>query len=203
MCCRKKNKTIHSIWDSNDTDRGSNYGELGVDLPEIKEVNLPKYSIDGFFSVISKGNVDKVKEYLDNGLDIECRNSEGDTPLIWASIYGQSEVVDLLLKHGANPDVESNLYCIIPLIKASARGYKEIVDLLLKHGANPNIKDKYGETSIYMASRYGYKDIVDLLLKYGANPNVKDEDGETPLKIASSKGYKDIVTLLKNFGAKE
>ena len=64
------NGKIHSIWDSSDTKRGSSYEEINVDLPYVKEINLPKYSVSGLMDEIDKGNLDKVKEYLSNGFKV-------------------------------------------------------------------------------------------------------------------------------------
>ena len=206
---QRKDKIIHSIWDASDTLRGSNYEDLGVDLPEVKGVNIPKYSLDDFFKFIEKGNVDKVKEFLDNGYDPNIENDSdvllntpyyGETPLHIASEEGHKEIVEVLLKHSADPNIK-NRWDNTPLLMASFKGHKDIVELLLKHGADPNVKDQWGETSLYTASEKGYKDMVELLLKHNADPNIKNDSGETPLHRASEKGHKDIVELLLEHGA--
>ena len=196
---QRKDKTIQSIWDASDTNRGSSYVGLDVYLPEVKEVNIPKYSLDDFFSVINKGDIQKVKEFLDNGYVPDIKNKYGETPLHMASFIGHKDIVKLLLKQGADPNFK---IIETPLHKASAEGHKDIVELLLKHGADPNIKRKYTErTSLHSASERGYKEIVDLLLNQGADPNVKDNRGNTPLSYASGKGNIDIVELLLKHGA--
>ena len=197
---QRKDKAIHSIWDARDTLRGSSYDELGVDLPEVKEINLSKYTIDGFIKEIRKNKVDKVKEYIDNGLDLNSKGAYGKTPLYWASFGGHKDIVELLLSNGADPDIKDE-YDITPLYLASRNGRKDIVELLLKHGADLNIKDEYGITPLHLASDKVYKDIVELLLKYGADPNVENNGGNTPLYVASFDGHKDIVELLLKHGA--
>ena len=198
---QRKNKTINSIWDSSDTFRGSSYDVLGIDLPEVKEVNLPKYSLDGFFSVIEKGNIDKVKKYLDHGYDLNIKNDSGETPLHLASEKGYKEIVELLLKKGADPNIKNVYAGLSPLYLASVEGHKDIVELLLKYGANPNIKSDSEETPLHWASIEGYKEIVELLLNHGVDPNIKNAYGETPLYLASSNRHKDIVELLLKHGA--
>jgi len=42
---------------------------------------------------------------LDSGANIEARNAEGDTPLLRAAAYGQTEIFQLLLERGAKMNV--------------------------------------------------------------------------------------------------
>ena len=95
---------------------------------------------------------------------IECDT----TSLYIASENGHKEIVDLLLKNGANPNIYSIKFPdVSPLHVASKNGHKEIVDLLLKNGANPNAKFN-GLSPIDFASQKGYKEIVVLLQKHGS-----------------------------------
>ena len=45
---------------------------------------------------------------LENGAAIDIQNAFGETPLLFAVWKGHKEVVELLLKHGANPKLENN-----------------------------------------------------------------------------------------------
>ena len=55
------------------------------------------------------GRTNVVSTLLENGASVE--NREGyDTPLMLAAMYGQEEEVSLLLKHGADPKVETKRY---------------------------------------------------------------------------------------------
>lgn len=57
---------------------------------------------------------------LDHGANIEARNEEDDTPLMWAAEHGQTEVVRALLERGA--DVEArNKYGSTALVVAAPR----------------------------------------------------------------------------------
>lgn len=48
-----------------------------------------------------------IKKCLDAGTNINCREPNGFTPLMWAAFDGASDVVKLLLQRGANPRLES------------------------------------------------------------------------------------------------
>lgn len=61
----------------------------------------------------AKGYLKPLRRLLESGelrpqLDLEARDHEGFTPLLAASFWSQSEVVELLIKHGANVHAKSN-----------------------------------------------------------------------------------------------
>lgn len=76
--------------------------------------------------------------------DVNYVDSQNRTPLLKAARYNSgSEVLQLLLKHGANPDVadqDGNT----PLHFAAIRGTKDVAVFLMKLGANPYSQNKLG-----------------------------------------------------------
>lgn len=85
------------------------------------------------FNYIRDNNIEKVKELIDYSIDINTKNSIGDTALLHASWYGKKEIVELLLKQ-PNININSqNNDGNTALLDASYCGYYEIVELLLKH----------------------------------------------------------------------
>ena len=65
------------------------------------------------------------------------------TALAWAAQEGHEQVVDVLLKAGANRDVQGHS-CCTALMVASERGHKGIVEALVEGKADTNIADKVG-----------------------------------------------------------
>lgn len=131
-------------------------------------------------------------------VDIECTSRfMHRTILMVASRNGYTDIVGLLLRHGADPN-HQDINGETALMEASRNGYTDIVELLLRQGANKDQQNGDGETALMMASRHGYTDIVGLLLQYGANTDLQDEVGETALMEAK---FIDIVELLLRYGA--
>lgn len=54
-----------------------------------------------------RGNLDKVKQLLDQGVDVNTRDGYGRTALMEASREGHAALVSLLLARGADPELES------------------------------------------------------------------------------------------------
>ncbi|XP_064644080.1 ankyrin repeat domain-containing protein 50-like [Lineus longissimus] len=120
--------------------------------------------------------------------------------LIIASIIGDKEVVDLLMKAGANIECKYN-GGNTPIIIASINGHQEVVVILIKAGANIEHTNDEGRTPIGCVSIKGHKEVVDLLIKAGANIECKYNGGNTPIIIASINGHQEVVDLLIKAGA--
>jgi ankyrin repeat protein len=99
-----------------------------------------------------------------------------DKPLIYAALYNRAEIVDLLLKAGADPNVtvsnpDENVRGETALMYATdLREKLQIVALLLKHGADPNVANSKGETALYHATEFANLGAVRLLLAAGCKP---------------------------------
>ena len=93
----------------------------------------PKLGVSGDKYLIHKtaniGNVERVKQLLSSGVDIELRNNAGGTPLHAASANGHIEVVKLLISKGANVNAQ-NIQGGTPLNLAIGRNHREVADFL-------------------------------------------------------------------------
>jgi len=54
---------------------------------------------------IHKEQIGSVQALLDGGADVNRLSGDGITPLMMAAGYGYTDIVQLLLKHGANPRI--------------------------------------------------------------------------------------------------
>ncbi len=92
--------------------------------------------------------------------------NQAPTPLTAAALQGHTELVTLLIHHGANVNIQCpSLHCT-PLTLASMHGYVECVQALLAAGAKVNTKNPIGSTALDMAHN---KTIIDLLNKAAAD----------------------------------
>jgi len=110
-----------------------------------------------------EGKTAAVKALLHRGVDVNARDSEGHTALMFAVINLHQVIAKLLLEQGADVNASAN-NGTTALILAAACGDIAIVRVLLKKGADRN--DKYvgtDRTAAVIAAEKGYFDIVDLL----------------------------------------
>ena len=142
------------------------------------------------------------------GMDPNVDLFFGDRPLHYATrlISHGPEVIELLLKHGAEPNAAGQ-HGYRPL-HAAAEGIVnsrqvEKIAALLKGGADPNAQDNSGDTPLHLAAINGHPEAVDALLKGGADPNRVNNKGWTPLHKFADLGTNnpELLTRLIRGGA--
>lgn len=75
-----------------------------------------------------QGNIGAIREKLESGADIDFKNDQGDTALMWAVANQNIEMLNFLLDSGADPRVGNDKYR--PLSLAEQYGYKEVIRIL-------------------------------------------------------------------------
>ncbi|RYC80736.1 hypothetical protein BFJ63_vAg16371 [Fusarium oxysporum f. sp. narcissi] len=149
---------------------------------------------------IMKGLDTIVKLLLENGVDPNAKDGDGQKPLSWATEKRDKAIVRVLLENDADPNIMDN-DGRTPLSRAAEGERGAIVELLLENGADPNIMDKDGRTPLSRAAENNHGDNVRLLLGRGADPNIMDNDGRTPPLLAVGQRHEAIVKLLLERGA--
>ena len=84
------------------------------------------------------------------------------TPLHLAAAFGATEMVALLIQHGASLDVIDKDGST-PLHIAAKYGRTNVVEILIRAGADPNKRDKENKTPAMWAKERGHRDLVALL----------------------------------------
>lgn len=133
---------------------------------------------------------------ISKGADVNARDDTGHTPLNVATVsnVNSTEMVELLLKHKADPNSNSKLRS--PLMSACSNGNGEMVKLLVENGADVNLSDGDKDTPLM----YSIDDIeiFKYLLKKGANPTKQGRDGATVmLSIAFNNNFEKLTVSEK------
>ena len=84
---------------------------------------------------VELGNIEAVKQHLNDGTEVNAKGGTGRTPLHWAAIEGHKEIAELLIAEGADVNAKTN-DGKTPLDEAINPFYNktEIANLLRKHG---------------------------------------------------------------------
>lgn len=144
------------------------------------------------------GNMEKVKELINGGVNVNSPDSEGHTALMFAAFNGHSDIVLTLLESEAAID-RRDLMGRTALLYASTGPFPETVKILLDKGAEPNIVDSDEHFSPLMhAAAEGNLDVVKILLEFKANPGLKDVDGDDAETFARQAGYQEVADYIKS-----
>jgi ankyrin repeat protein len=135
----------------------------------------------------------------------------GNLPLVQAVKRGKTEVVAVLLQHGANPIRTDRVvsYALSLLSFAARAEGPRMTELLLKHGASVACSG-----ALHTAANLGALDTMRLLMQHGADvnellpadtlspPHKSLYPSWTPLHFAASGGQVDAMKLLESNGAR-
>lgn len=159
------------------------------------------YTLDAFMKSADSGNNPVVKLFIEAGMNVNEKDSNGRTALMYASQkMGHASTVQLLLDHGANVN-EKDKDGVTALMSALFLQITDTMQILIEKGADINAKEKTGFTPLMLASSLGSNDIVKFLLAKGSDINATDNDGRTALMYASSSGHIGVMKALLDKGA--
>ena len=113
---------------------------------------------------------------------------------------GDHLMVDLLLKHGDDPNARTS-EGDTPLHACCSFCSEVILSKLLAWGADPDILGSKDEAPLHIASKKGWCKGVQLLLAAGANLHCADQGGYSPLATAIRFRQNETARQLLESGA--
>ncbi len=155
----------------------------------------------------SPGNLPTVLLLLGKGADVRAVDKDGVGPLWLACARGDSQIVEELLRHGADPNETHLRLTETALMWASKMNRPLSVEALLKAGADVNQRSairvpaqsgqqEVGLTSALLwAAPRNDPETVKYLLRAHADPNAVDMRGFTPLMLAVTSEDQNPATV--------
>ena len=147
------------------------------------------------------GELASVRSLVERGVDVDVKDSNGQTSLIRSAYKGHVEVVSYLLDRGAAVDHHELVHGKTALIAAAEAGHEVVVKYLLQRGASTEAASAFGTTALTSAAQSGHLAVVRLLVENGAVLDARGNEGQTPLMLAAVKGYVPVVWHLRSRGA--
>ncbi|XP_070842865.1 kinase D-interacting substrate of 220 kDa B isoform X4 [Chaetodon trifascialis] len=165
-------------------------------------IKMTTLAIQNLFSYVEEENLSALKAHLDRFKEVDGRSDNGQTPLMLAAEQGSLEIVQELIRRGANVNLD-DVDCWSALISAAKEGHVDVVKELLENSAYIEHRDMGGWTALMWAAYKGRVEVTRLLLEHGANPNTTGQQYSVyPIIWAAGRGHADIVKLLLHNGAK-
>lgn len=171
----------------------------GVDINELCDDENP------LLIAAKKGWVDIVDYLLScvkqDELDMNIQDSYGWTPLMFAVIHGQTDVVDRLLQIKECKINISNNLGNTAIFLAAENECLEIVDKLIVYGSDIGHINKLDQTLVHIAATSENPKVLERLLSFGLDINQQDNNGWTPLIVCVRINNKEGVKILLEHGA--
>jgi ankyrin repeat protein len=124
-----------------------------------------------------------------------------DAPIHRAARAGHTSMVELLLDHGADPNLKDGKSATA-LHWAIIGGHDGVVKVLARRGADLGVRDVGYNTPLHLAANYPSTQVVRTLLDAGADPLARNLEGATPLQIARFKNRTIHLEALEQAEAK-
>mmetsp|Transcript_29656 Transcript_29656/g.43774 ORF Transcript_29656/g.43774 Transcript_29656/m.43774 type:complete len:248 (-) Transcript_29656:219-962(-) len=150
--------------------------------PSIKsKVSLQTY----LHRAAHRGDVESMKILLNNHADVNARDQNNRTPLVFAC---RPFIRKLRIKQF--PCSESS--------SSSRDCHEHPVPLLLSWGADPNNKDKDGMTPLHQACLTAGEVAIRSLIKYGANPKLQSRKEQFCFELAPLTKSNEVLSSLRS-----
>lgn len=111
-------------------------------------------------------------------VDVNGKSPNGSPHLLSAVLHHDWDVLDALLRAGANVNA-TDTNGTTALMIAASNDDLPAVERLIQAGASVNARDSMGTTALMRAADVGNKDVVQRLLAAGADPGVRDSENRT------------------------
>jgi uncharacterized protein len=157
----------------------------GLALAQIPPSPNDISDFQGLLAAVAKDDTGAVQELIQQGADLEQRDSNERTPLLVAAHLSHDDVARALLEAGANPNaLEAQRYDLITI--AAVNNDVEMIKLGLEYGANPrNITSPYNGTALIAAAHLGHVETVQTLI-----------DAVAPLDHVNNLGWTALIEAI-------
>lgn len=108
---------------------------------------------------LQNGDLEALKSIILSDKSLVNADCGGRPPLCVAADYGQAEIVEYLISHGASVNAKDK-YGITPLLSAVFEGHTAVVKLLLAKGADKSGKAPDGSSYIDSAEKQEIKNLL-------------------------------------------
>ncbi|KAK4998676.1 phosphate system positive regulatory protein pho81 [Elasticomyces elasticus] len=147
------------------------------------------------------GRVNVLKAALSQDANVRAVDVYGRIPLHYTCMYGQAEMVQMLVATAPDTVDYKDLDNFTPLIHGIVHSRLASVQIVLAAGARVDPTGPMDHIPLNLACQYGSVPIVDLLLQH--QPQIlPDAEGLYPQHLVPRSGRSpQILTMLRNYGA--
>ncbi|XP_046556528.1 spindle pole body component 110-like [Haliotis rubra] len=159
--------------------------------------NNPQRSLD-LYAACCAGDLDVVKSILDlRQADVNVRGRRRSrTPLMEAARRGHKDVVELLVRDGADVSLRDDVDDSFLHLACQGGDYGTVKVILSLNLMDINCRGGGSRTPLMEAARRGHGDVVELLVMEGADVSLVDDAGNNILHVACGGGDVGVVEFV-------
>ncbi|XP_003485912.1 caseinolytic peptidase B protein homolog [Bombus impatiens] len=193
----RRMKVLRNKYDINDEKKnfrniGFILGGIGITIALCEAKN---HRDKQFFLAAKYGNIRELTNIIKEGIDVNMRHPLGWTALHLAAINAKPEVVKLLLKHGADANLQDEFINVYGT--AIEKGLHTLDVLMIREEEfcdHLNSRATFkGFTALHYAVLADSKPCVQALLEAGADPTMKNESGHRAVEYAKDGELKEML----------
>ena len=172
-------------------------------LPAVELPDRLSTSVDAeaeFHAATKDGDVQRIKELLRAGANVDARDKYNATSLHLATADRNMEMVQTLIDAGANPALLGKAGRSV-LNYAVRKCWLNGIDTLLAHGADADVVDEDGDTLLHLAAQRCDWTVLARIWEVDQRVNSVNFRGETPLLRAVKKSNGSVISMLVEYGA--
>ena len=206
-------KIDREVWSSDILDSGNDarytlmdlgYGDTIYTASDYVGHDSVICTLDVLSSNVFLKNKNLNKTYLGSKENVHQRDANNKTPLFYAAVSGDKELLKKIIINGADVnardiDGDNVLLELIFKGKGQTKDDLDIFKILLGSGANINSRNRYDQTPVAHAIMKNLNDLVDLLFTQKIE-NIHGNDGYTLLHYAADNNNLHAIKLIfRNF----
>jgi hypothetical protein len=161
------------------------------------------FTSDCFATHISQDDAKECELFLEAGMDVNARDSNGTPMICIAARADRVERIKWLLDNGADINAVSKDRGYSATMDAVWKNNEDAVKALVTRGANLNFISRDGQSVLVLAVGTGNVKVVDILAKYGADPDIKDQMGMSARQYAVLFKKPAMVESFEKYSSKE
>ena len=115
---------------------------------------------------------------LNHGTDADIASADARTPLHWAVMRGNQNLVKLFLEKNALVNFQ-DANGDSPLHTAVSNGFFDITKLLVRKGSNVNLQNREGRTPLFLGVKNKQKQLIEVLIENEADVTIGYKENST------------------------
>ncbi|XP_062585229.1 uncharacterized protein LOC134246896 [Saccostrea cucullata] len=150
------------------------------------------------------GELEIAKTLIQHNANVNGTNSDGETPLFYATKGSHCNIMKLLIDYKTKIDIQNKYGNTCLHLSVQNPSSDDVMLFLLKNGADVNVCNEDGVTALMVATEetQNIRDKrISALIEHGADVNAQDKFGKTALHRATENFHLNVINILLSNGA--